>query len=229
MQLNQAARELTLKVVYYGPALSGKTTNLRALYARMDKTVRGHLMTLDTADDRTLFFDMLPLVFKTKGGMKLKLKLFTVPGQVMHNSTRRIVLQGADAIAFIADSQPTAKQTNYDYWRNMLDNLKENGLSLDQLPHVIQFNKADLADGDMDQEIARVRLESPEPVFTAQAIRGEGVAETFVGLMGITWDHLEKVHEFGAKLGLDKQSFLNEILSALPPGETGAAPASPAV
>ena len=145
MQFNTAQRELTLKMVYYGPGLSGKTTNLRALYQRIQPHLRGHLMTLDTADDRTLFFDTLPLVFKS-GNLKVKLKLFTVPGQVMHNSTRRIVLQGADAIAFIADSQPAKRQENYKYWMNMVENLKMNGLSIDSLPHVVQWNKKDLGD-----------------------------------------------------------------------------------
>src|SRR4051812_11031303 len=102
-------------------------------------------MTLDTADDRTLFFDTLPLVFRS-GNLKVKLKLFTVPGQVMHNSTRRIVLQGADAIAFIADSQPSKRQENYRYWLNMVENLKSNGLDAESMPNVVQWNKKDLGD-----------------------------------------------------------------------------------
>ncbi|MGZ6144320.1 MAG: GTP-binding protein, partial [Myxococcales bacterium] len=105
MQFNTGQRELTLKIVYYGPGLSGKTTNLRALYQRIQPHLRGHLMTLDTADDRTLFFDLLPVFMRTQSGVKVKLKLFTVPGQVMHNSTRRVVLSGTDAIAFVADAQ----------------------------------------------------------------------------------------------------------------------------
>src|SRR5438067_279199 len=145
VQFNTGQRELTLKIVYYGPGLSGKTTNLRALYQRIQPQLRGHLMTLDTADDRTLFFDTLPLVF-TAGTLKVKLKLFTVPGQVMHNSTRRIVLQGADAIAFIADSQPSKRQENYKYWLNMVENLKANGLEIESMPNVVQWNKKDLGD-----------------------------------------------------------------------------------
>jgi signal recognition particle receptor subunit beta len=125
-------------------------------------------MTLDTADDRTLFFDTLPLVFKS-GNLKVKLKLFTVPGQVMHNSTRRIVLQGADAIAFIADSQPSKRQENYKYWMNMVENLKINGLSIELLPHVVQWNKKDLGDDSTAQAVASMRRENKQPVFEAIA------------------------------------------------------------
>ncbi|HYQ82261.1 MAG TPA: MglA protein, partial [Anaeromyxobacteraceae bacterium] len=105
VQINNETREIAVKVVYYGPALSGKTTNLQALFQKIDPKVRGRLMTLDTKDDRTLFFDMMPVFFRTAGGVKVKLKLYTVPGQVMHESTRRIVLQGTDAVAFVADGR----------------------------------------------------------------------------------------------------------------------------
>src|SRR5262245_13643523 len=105
VQINQALRELAVKVVYYGPALSGKTTNLQALHERVSSDVRGRLLCVDTKDDRTLFFDMLPVYFRTTGDLKVKIKLYTVPGQVMHSATRRLVLQGADAIVFVADAQ----------------------------------------------------------------------------------------------------------------------------
>src|SRR5690606_1132371 len=105
VQFNTKERELTLKIVYYGPALSGKTTNLQALHGCLDPVARGRLMTLDTKGDRTLFFDLLPVHFTTRSGFKVKIKLFTVPGQVMHETTRRIVLAGTDAICFIADAQ----------------------------------------------------------------------------------------------------------------------------
>src|SRR6266446_3338573 len=179
VQFNTGQRELTLKIVYYGPGLSGKTTNLRALYQRIQPELRGHLMTLDTADDRTLFFDTLPLVF-TAGNLKVKLKLFTVPGQVMHNSTRRIVLQGADAIAFIADSQPSKRQENYKYWLNMVENLKANGLDIDSMPNVVQWNKKDLGDASTNEAIEKMRRENKQPVYEAVAVQGEGVAESII-------------------------------------------------
>lgn len=214
MQFNTALRELTLKIVYYGPGLSGKTTNLRALYQRIQPALRGHLMTLDTADDRTLFFDTLPLVFKT-GNLKVKLKLFTVPGQVMHNSTRRIVLQGADAIAFIADSQPAKRQENYKYWMNMVENLKMNGLAIDSLPHVVQWNKKDLGDATTQAAVDAMRKEGKQPVIEAIAVRGEGVLETFLALVEMTFDRIDKVYLLGDKLGLDRDAFVDEVRRCL--------------
>src|SRR5512137_1859882 len=124
VQLNNEARELSIKVVYYGPALSGKTTNLQALYQKIAPEVRGRLMTLDTKDDRTLFFDMMPVFFKTEAGVKVKVKLYTVPAQVMHESTRRIVLQGSDAVVFVADSRKSEATSTLAYWKDMLRNLE---------------------------------------------------------------------------------------------------------
>lgn len=224
MQFNPAQRELTVKVVYYGPALSGKTTNLHALHAAVDGRSRGRLMTLDTADDRTLFFDLLPVFIQTQSGVRVKVKLFTVPGQVMHNSTRRIVLSGADAVAFIADAQPTARQANFDYWRNMTENLRENGMAVEGLPVVIQFNKCDLVDDAMRLEIEEIRRTAREPIHPAVAIRGEGVVETFVSLMSRTYDALDARHEFQRRLGLGHDAFMADIARALLPG----APASAA-
>src|SRR5574340_311373 len=146
VQFNADTREIAVKVVYYGPALSGKTTNLYALFQKIDPKVRGRLMTLDTKDDRTLFFDMMPVFFKTQAGVKVKLKLYTVPGQVMHESTRRIVLQGTDAVAFVADSHRSEAGSTLAYWNNMLANLEANGLDFRALPIVVQLNKLDLPD-----------------------------------------------------------------------------------
>ena len=211
MQFNTAQRELTLKIVYYGPGLSGKTTNLRALYQRIQPTLRDpHLMTLDTADDRTLFFDMLPIIFRA-GNLKVRLRLFTVPGQVMHNSTRRIVLQGTDAIAFIADSQPAKRQENYKYWMNMVENLRTNGLSVESLPHVVQWNKKDLGDASTAQAIENMRREARQPVFEAIAVQGIGVVETFLALVEATYARIDKVYLLGEKLGLTRQGFVEEV------------------
>ncbi|MCX7959189.1 MAG: MglA protein, partial [Deltaproteobacteria bacterium] len=129
MQFNIAQKEVTLKIVYYGPALSGKTTNLQAIHQMIRQEGRGRLMTLDTRDDRTLFFDLLPVFFSTSSGIKVKLKLFTVPGQVIHNSTRKLVLAGADAVAFIADSQISLNDANNESWNNLIENMRANGLN----------------------------------------------------------------------------------------------------
>jgi mutual gliding-motility protein MglA len=214
VQFNTAQRELTLKIVYYGPGLSGKTTNLRALYQRILPQLRGHLMTLDTADDRTLFFDTLPLVF-TAGTLKVKLKLYTVPGQVMHNATRRIVLQGADAIAFIADSQPSKRQENYKYWLNMVENLKANGLDADSMPNVVQWNKKDLGDASTEEAIEKMRKENRQPVYEAVAVRGEGVVETFLGLVDLTFTQIDKTYLLSQKIGLDRRAFVEEVRRCL--------------
>src|SRR6266568_2007986 len=210
---NNEAREVALKVVYYGPALSGKTTNLHALHDKIDPKVRGRLMTLDTKDDRTLFFDMMPVFFRSASGVKVKLKLYTVPGQVMHESTRRIVLQGTDAIAFVADARRSEAPATLAYWNNMLKNLEANQLDPRELPIVVQLNKRDLPDvrdeGDL-QDLSRVVRPA---VIPAVAIRGEGVVETLHALLTLTFRSLD------ARIGLERswhiaeREFLSQIFS----------------
>ncbi len=227
MQLNFAAREVTLKLVYYGPALSGKTTNLRALHHLTSEDSRGRLMTLETKDDRTLFFDMLPLVFRggsqagpprpAAGGsaMSLRIKVFTVPGQVLHSSTRRLVLQGADGVAFIADSQIAETEHNAASFLDLRANLKELGLSVKTLPLVIQFNKRDMPAVRSDAEISSLASKGREPVFKASAVKGEGVLETFFGLLHLTWSKLDAEHQLAKKLGLDSNKFLSSAAEKL--------------
>ena len=211
MQLNHAQRELTVKVVYYGPGLSGKTTNLAQIHARTLPEVRGRLLTVETHDDRTLFFDLLPVFFSTASGFKVKVKLFTVPGQVLHNATRRIVLQNADAVAFIADSRRSATAENNNYWRNLQDNMRENGLDPAQVPVVIQFNKRDLPDARTDAEMDEARRRGREPVVGAVAIRGEGVLETFHAVAQAAYRQLEARANLSKNVGLTEQEFLTQI------------------
>ena len=213
MQFNQDSRELSLKVVYYGPALSGKTTNLMALHARLNPDVRGRLLTVDTKSDRTLFFDLLPVFFETGSGLKVKIKLYTVPGQVMHSATRRIVLQGADAVAFIADSQLEQTHANNEYWRNMQDDLRLNGLTREKLPTVIQFNKRDLPDVRSHEELEGIRRRGEEPVFLASALRGEGVVETLHGLLVLTHQRLEERLKIETQWRLSRKEFLGRIFA----------------
>ena len=211
VQLNNEAREIAVKVVYYGPALSGKTTNLQSLYQKMDPAVRGRLMTLDTRDDRTLFFDMMPVFFKTASGIKVKLKLYTVPGQVIHESTRRIVLQGTDAVAFVADSRRSESAATLAYWNNMLKNLEANGLDVKTLPIVIQMNKKDLAEVRGDDELGDLtRLVRP-PVVRASAIRGEGVVETLWALLTLCYRSLDKNLGLAERWGVGEQEFLSRV------------------
>lgn len=213
MQLNHAQRELTVKVVYYGPGLSGKTTNLQMIHARTRSEVRGRLLTVETHDDRTLFFDLLPVFFSTANGFKVKVKLFTVPGQVIHNATRRIVLQNADAVAFIADSRRNATAENNAYWRNLAENLKENGIDPREMPLVIQFNKRDLPDAKTDEEIAEVRTRGKEPVIGAVAIRGEGVLETLHAVLQAAFRAIEERASVSRNIGLTEEEFLGKIFA----------------
>ena len=161
MQLDFTARELTIKLVYYGPALSGKTTNLQSLHAASVPEATGRLMTLETRDDRTLFFDLLPLTFTSARGLSVRLKVFTVPGQVIHASTRRLVLQGADGVAFIADSRDAETEHNAESYRDLRENLKQNGLTAKQLPLVLQFNKRDLPNVRAESELSEMASQGP--------------------------------------------------------------------
>jgi signal recognition particle receptor subunit beta len=218
LQLNFAAREVAIKLVYYGPALSGKTTNLKALHELTRAESRGRLMTLETKDDRTLFFDMLPLVVKaeTEGGaMNLRVKVFTVPGQVVHASTRRLVLQGADAVAFIADSQITETENNAASFLDLRDNLNGLGRSMKDVPLVIQFNKRDLPHVRSDAEIDDLARRGKEPVFKASAVNGKGVVECFFGLLDRAWRKLDAEHDLEEKLRLRPEEFLDMAAASL--------------
>ena len=215
MQIDFNSREITVKLVYYGPALSGKTTNLQALHKLADTTSRGRLMTLETRDDRTLFFDFLPLRFKGEGDLALRLKLFTVPGQVIHASTRRLVLQGADGVAFIADSQVSETQNNAMAFLDLKENLKAHGLEVRNVPCVIQFNKRDLPNTRTHDELTALAAKGREPVFTAVATQGVGVLETFIALLHLTWRSLDGAHGLGEKFRIDPDAFLAHVLERM--------------
>jgi mutual gliding-motility protein MglA len=218
LQLNFAAREVAIKLVYYGPALSGKTTNLKALHELTRADSRGRLMTLETKDDRTLFFDMLPLVFKADteaGAMNLRVKVFTVPGQVVHASTRRLVLSGADAVAFVADSQVSETENNAASFLDLRTNLKELGRSMRDVPLIIQFNKRDLPQARTDAELDDLARRGKEPVFKASAVHGHGVMESFFGLLDRAWRKLDTEHDLRQKLGIQPDEFLARAAASL--------------
>lgn len=202
-----------MKIVYYGPGLSGKTTNLQMIHARTQPEVRGRLLTVETHDDRTLFFDLLPVFFRTAAGFKVKVKLFTVPGQVIHNATRRIVLQGADAVAFIADSRRAAGAENNAYWKNLMENMRENGLDPAQVPVIIQYNKRDLPDTKTDAEIEETRKKGKEPVVGAVAIRGVGVLETLHAVLRSAYQAMESRASLSKNIGLSEEEFLQQIFT----------------
>jgi signal recognition particle receptor subunit beta len=217
VQLDFSAREVTIKLVYYGPALSGKTTNLVALHGIAGADSRGRLMTLETQDDRTLFFDLLPLTFRARDGdVSLRIKLFTVPGQPIHAATRRLVLQGADGVALIADSRISETQHNADAFFDLRQNLRTNGIELGKMmPLVIQFNKRDLPDIRTEAELGQLAARGKEPVYLAVATKGAGVVETFMGLLHQTWDTLDRTHQLAKKLAIDGDTLLNNAARQL--------------
>src|SRR6266850_1859781 len=142
---NYSTRELTAKIVYYGPGLCGKTTNLQFIYESLpDNVKKGKMLSLATKTDRTLFFDFLPIELGKIRGMKTRVQLYTVPGQVFYNSTRKLVLKGADGVVFVADSQSKMLEANAESYKNLEDNLREMGLRIEEIPLVMQFNKRDL-------------------------------------------------------------------------------------
>jgi len=219
VQINMSTKEITVKVVYYGPALSGKTTNLVMLHQLMDAATRGKMLTLDTKDDRTLYFDFLPVEFEAAGGFSVKVKLFTVPGQVMHKSTRKVVLAGADAVAFIADSQTSSASANAYSWRDMEANLKANGFDFGRIPKVVQFNKRDLPDVKPLQDIKNAWKDIP--TFPAVATRGDGVIETFRALMSELYRSLDEKHAFASKFALSEEDFLKGVMRNFPGKSSG--------
>ncbi len=211
-QLNLDTREITLKIVYYGPALSGKTTNLQQLHALCENQSRGDMVTLDTQDDRTLYFDFLPIEFGVDGAYRIKLKLFTVPGQVMHRATRRVVLAGADAVAFIADSQRSSASANAYSYRDLESNLKANGIRIEDVPQVVQFNKRDLSDIKPLEEVREAWKGTGIPTVPASAVHGDGVLETFRVLLERLYQDLEKRHSFSSKFGIAESEFMDGVM-----------------
>lgn len=176
--INYASREINCKIVYYGPGLGGKTTNLQYIYDSTAAQSKGKLISLATETDRTLFFDFLPLDLGTVRGFKTRFHLYTVPGQVFYDASRKLILKGVDGVVFVADSQRERMDANVESLYNLELNLKQHGYELDKLPYVLQFNKRDLPNiisyEDLKSELAR----NGEPIFESVANRGIGVFET---------------------------------------------------
>jgi signal recognition particle receptor subunit beta len=187
---NHATREMTAKIVYYGPGLCGKTTNLMVIFDKLDPKSKGKMLSLATKTDRTLFFDLLPVDIGKVGPFNLKIQLYTVPGQVFYNETRKLVLRGADAVVFVADSQPAMVDANRESFANLLDNLEENQIDPNDTPIVIQFNKRDIP-GVLPVETLQESLAfEGYPYTEASALKGEGVMETFKLVSKLTAKHL---------------------------------------
>ncbi len=187
--------EIQFKIVYYGPGHCGKTTNLMTIHKAIGKKVRGDLISVNTAGDRTIFFDFLPMDLGALKDLSIKISVYTVPGQVMYNDTRKLVLKGADGVVFVADSQKESREQNVESLRNLESNLQEMGINISSIPLVLQYNKRDLDTrpstlmGIADME-ADLNARSLRPSFAASALYGDGVKETFKKICMMTVAHV---------------------------------------
>ena len=180
--VNYSTREITSKIVYYGPGRSGKTTNLQYIYGQVPEDRRGRMVSLATETDRTLFFDFLPLDLGTISGFQTRFQLYTVPGQVYYDATRKLVLQGADGVVFVADSQRAQADENVEGFRNLQVNLLEQGVDPRQIPIILQYNKRDLPDVMSVEEMDDLLNYRDLPRFEARALAGAGVFDTLRGI-----------------------------------------------
>jgi signal recognition particle receptor subunit beta len=189
---NYSTMQMAAKVVYYGPGLCGKTTNLQYIYSHTSRESRGEMVSLETETDRTLFFDLLPIDVGSIAGFATRIQLYTVPGQVFYNTTRKLVLKGVDGVVFVADSQRPMLQANLDSFRNLEENLEEMGLSVDTIPLVLQYNKRDLHDICSVEELNQALNRGGWPSFETSALTGMGVFETLKGVSKFTLLSLKK-------------------------------------
>jgi len=190
--INYAAREINCKIVYYGPGLGGKTTNLQWIYDKTNPVAKGKLISLATETDRTLFFDFLPLDLGTVKGFKVRFHLYTVPGQVFYDASRKLILKGVDAIILVADSQVERMDANEESVYNLKQNLKEQGYNLAAIPYVLQLNKRDLPNITPVDEMTKLLRQKDEPIFEAVASKGTGVFDTLKTCAKLTLQELRK-------------------------------------
>jgi len=176
--INYASKEINCKIVYYGPGLGGKTTNLQYIYGKTAPDAKGKMISLATEADRTLFFDFLPLDLGTIRGFKTRFHLYTVPGQVFYDASRKLILKGVDGVVFVADSQEERMEANVESIRNLEFNLQEHGFDLRDIPYALQFNKRDLPSASAVDEMYRMLNYKREPTFEAVATTGKGVFDT---------------------------------------------------
>jgi signal recognition particle receptor subunit beta len=190
--INYASREINCKIVYYGPGLCGKTTNLQYIFDKTNPAAKGKLISLATETDRTLFFDFLPLELGTVRGFKTRFHLYTVPGQVFYDASRKLILKGVDGVIFVADSQVERMDANVEAIENLEANLKTQGYDLMALPYVLQLNKRDLPNVASVDEMKKLLTKKNEPIFEAVAAKGPGVFETLKGVAKLVLADLTK-------------------------------------
>jgi signal recognition particle receptor subunit beta len=176
--INYAAREINCKIVYYGPGLGGKTTNIQVIYDKTGNGAKGKLISLATESERTLFFDFLPIELGTIRGFRTRFHLYTVPGQVFYDASRKLILKGVDGVVFVADSQEPRIDANVESIRNLRENLRDQGYALEKVPYVLQLNKRDLPSAMPVADLVTALRQKDEPVFEAVAPKGIGVFET---------------------------------------------------
>ncbi len=201
VQINFALKEVNCKVVFYGPGMSGKTTNLEIVHQKAPEEHKGDLTSISTDGDRTLFFDFMPLDLGKIAGMQTKFSLYTVPGQCYYNSTRKLVLQGVDGVIFVADSAADKLEENIESYQNLIDNLAEYGKDIRDLPHVIQYNKRDLPNAMTVEDLDRAINSFGVPTFEAVACTGEGVFPTLKTLPGIALERINNTEKSGSSRG----------------------------
>ena len=190
--INYAAREINCKIVYYGPGLGGKTTNLQYIYQKTAPDAKGKMISLATEADRTLFFDFLPLDLGSIRGFTTRFHLYTVPGQVFYDASRKLILKGVDGVVFVADSQEERMEANIESIRNLEQNLHEHGFDLATVPYALQFNKRDLPTAMPAEELYRVLNYKREPTFEAVATTGIGVFDTLKAVAKLIHVELRK-------------------------------------
>jgi signal recognition particle receptor subunit beta len=195
VQINFALKEVNCKIVFYGPGMSGKTTNLEIVHEKAPAANKGELTSISTDGDRTLFFDFMPLDLGTIAGMRTKFQLYTVPGQVYYNATRKLVLQGVDGVIFVADSDPAKLDENLESYGNLLENLIEYGKDPAELPHVIQYNKRDLPNAMSVEDLDKAINKYGVPTFEASARTGEGVFPTLKTLAGMVLESIDRMDQ----------------------------------
>lgn len=196
--VNYALKEISCKIVYYGPGMCGKTTNLQYIHHQTMPDKRGNMVSLATPGERTLFFDFLPLEASQIHGFRTKFQLYTVPGQVMYNSTRKLVLRGVDGVIFVCDSQWEKMRENLESFRNLMDNLSSYGYSLETTPYVVQYNKRDLANIAPVEYMQYVINPRQVPSFEGIAIRGGGVFEALDAICTLVLANLSEKQKVGA-------------------------------
>ena len=190
--INYSSREINCKIVYYGPGLCGKTTNLQYIYNKTNPEAKGKMISLATETERTLFFDFLPLSLGEIRGFRTRFHLYTVPGQVFYDASRKLILKGVDGVIFVADSQLERMDANVEAIENLETNLKAQGYDLKTIPYVLQLNKRDLPNVSPADEMVKLMRKKGEPVFEAVAAKGIGVFETLKGVAKLVLQELTK-------------------------------------